>query len=1039
MIRTRFRRSRRPGTILPLLALTVIGLFTFLALAIDLGMLAVARTECQNAADAAALTATRTLDNKPTSSDSNKGDADTFGRDVVVKNVLFASNFQGANVQNVRFGTYDYNTTLKRFETQYPSAPPVGRSWTATEVTVTSTQPSFFGGAFALVPLSSGGPAQSVPTLSTGAVAVAVYRPRDLAVVMDLTGSMRFGTTLTANGAFLSADPLYPQFGHYARYPNYAANNPNTGTNGGTTEAGRHNPFFTTAPFVLGSGELYAPNNYTVPTAGGPACVKDFYYDPGNLGSPATPDVVIAPNMAVANPPAPPATDPNGDDTNPPTPLPRAFHHWNRPRLSPGNPDAYVAPTYDYSGWAGIYDPNNFVQYPMPETFDDQSHPGYVGDLYPRKGGQESVAANRTASWDPLTPTGAAVNLAEYLGWTAAITPGASTPNPSAGTNMPAVPTVAPGRTWANFRDATWEQYGYDLDVAKYITDRGTQDPRTALATTGSPKATLKDTAARFKGYSVGPGYWGKTFFVWPPDPRSPVGNPGDAGYVAGDWRRRFFTKTDGTAFDPQADNDAVKVGSDGINEALLRDGGGSALLSRAENQSGTPLPAAGINYVAVLKWVKQKPLAVSPNLRAGRVLYYSSIPDDVDTASGSADQKLDKAFWKGYIDYVLCNYLAQQVRSSYCPTDFENNGWPNGATPGVFQGDLTSLTPDPRPYMHYLDNPSRPRSQFWFGPVTMMAYLGRGNSNGANAWAGTTHESQAWQLKAGMNSVLDDIRSNHPNDSVGIAYFSYGAYGNVSVALGQEWKLLKSALFYPQAMLNSGDVFDPTKEYRPFDLANNYIGGGNIPNAQGGTDPNTGLAMAYNILSPGTPVALLPPLPNSPGNVNPLAPRNGRRGATKIVLFETDGVPNAYRDVTFNAQGYNSHYTVTGGGASVGNGNSAAMDPAYAVVDQIVADAVPANGLSTPTSKARVYAIGFGDLFSTPSATFQPQARDFLLNIQKHGKTSARGLPYDDGPAATAIPASQIITGPYQTRIDSLKTCFERIMQAGVQVTLVE
>ena len=32
-----------------------------------------------------------------------------------------------------------------------------------------------------------------------------------------------------------------------------------------------------------------------------------------------------------------------------------------------------------------------------------------------------------------------------------------------------------------------------------------------------------------------------------------------------------------------------------------------------------------------------------------------------------------------------------------------------------------------------------------------------------SNAWAGTTHETQTWQLKAGMNSTLDDIRNNHP------------------------------------------------------------------------------------------------------------------------------------------------------------------------------------------------------------------------------------------------------------------------------------
>ena len=47
----------RRGTVVPLLALTIVALVGFLALAIDLGMLAVAKAQVQQAADLAALTA----------------------------------------------------------------------------------------------------------------------------------------------------------------------------------------------------------------------------------------------------------------------------------------------------------------------------------------------------------------------------------------------------------------------------------------------------------------------------------------------------------------------------------------------------------------------------------------------------------------------------------------------------------------------------------------------------------------------------------------------------------------------------------------------------------------------------------------------------------------------------------------------------------------------------------------------------------------------------------------------------------------------
>ena len=65
---------------LPLLAVSVISLFAFVALAVDLGMLAVSRTQCQNSADASALTGCRTLNNKPGAVNSNLAPAVTLSR-----------------------------------------------------------------------------------------------------------------------------------------------------------------------------------------------------------------------------------------------------------------------------------------------------------------------------------------------------------------------------------------------------------------------------------------------------------------------------------------------------------------------------------------------------------------------------------------------------------------------------------------------------------------------------------------------------------------------------------------------------------------------------------------------------------------------------------------------------------------------------------------------------------------------------------------------------------------------------------------------
>lgn len=1058
------RTPRRRGTLIPVVALCLVGLFAFTALAIDLGLLMVMRADCQNAADSSALVGARMLDNKPTSTYNNAVAAmQACGRSVD-NNILLNINFQNANIVNIQTGIYDYDTSVSppvfkivNYSTSWtpasgtqpsPGAAPNGKSWTAMVVEVQGSTPTFFNKVM------------GVNTMSTGARAVAVHRPVDVAVTIDITGSMRFGSTCAANNIYLSPDPLYPQMGHYQRYTDtsrYITNDSNASTSNTT---GRPNPFFTTDPYVQASGELYAPNNYTVTTAGGPPVVKDFLYDTGNLTTPSQTLVTPAPNVS-----ATPA-------------LPRAFHHWDPPVLAANNPDAYQATTYDYSGWWSTKDYTNMVIFPTPDCFKDQSDYSatqtYDGDRWGRKKGVERTVAS-TTTWAPTNGNGAAITAAEYLWWVDPYNSGSTLPTTMRSGSSSTAPNDSSNRTWLNLRDATWERYGYDLDVADYVQFRNTAgypnwDPRWDWkgATTGGVNSTaapngdknqagaswvhqlgsagapntvwrpkLRADGVTFKGYSLGPGYWGKTFFIWPPDPRwgggsgtpnptalsttSPVKDTNN-NWIC-DWRRRFFNSSDGNAFDPQTES---------INAAMFTNGTGNALKPPGST-------TYTVNYAAILKWIKSPPMTLPPNLRAGRVVYYTSIPDDVNyNSSAPTAADYDKLFWKNYIDYVL---RTSNINST------EGFGWPEGVSPSVNQTAPTAYTTagtstaDPKPYMAYTDNPSRPRAQLWFGPITMMAFLANRTSN---MWPGTAHESQSWQMKAGMNSALDDIRNNSPNTFVGMCYFTQNDYGFISVSCSQDWTSLKAALFYPQTLLNADKIGDPTQEVRPYDMNFSYLGGGDVPNAQGGTDPNTGLAMAFNILSP-SPSVTLPPRPSTWPSPNP---RNGRRGASKVVIFETDGVPNAHSNTAYTTAGYNSYYSTPTTWTSDGNGDVNAITPSLAIVDKMVlpmASTTSGNsGLGTSTSPARVYAIGFGDLFSTSSATYQPTARQFLLDVQKHGNTSAATdtigtasavPPYSDG----QFPQYQIVTGPYNTRIASLKTAFERIMQSGVQVTLIE
>jgi hypothetical protein len=54
------------------------------------------------------------------------------------------------------------------------------------------------------------------------------------------------------------------------------------------------------------------------------------------------------------------------------------------------------------------------------------------------------------------------------------------------------------------------------------------------------------------------------------------------------------------------------------------------------------------------------------------------------------------------------------------------------------------------------------------------------------------------------------------------------------------------------------------------------------------------------------------------------------------------------------------------------------------------------------------------------------------MADIAAAGNTETAG-------GGTTIPDRQIITGPYQQRIDRLKNCLERIFETGVSVALIE
>jgi hypothetical protein len=966
-----------------MLGVCLIGLFGFVALAIDLGMLAVSRTQCQNAADVAALAGTRTLNNKNGVPYSNLPAALNVAQTAVTSNPLLSANLSASQISAIEVGQFLYNPASQTFGvvtwtnvTNNGAVDPASGSWTAMRVTLGVAQPTYFMRVF------------GVATMPSGARATGVFRPRDVAFVLDMTGSMKFSstfnsgnTTSTLQYRSLNPDTMVPTYGHYI---------------------GNQNFLVATQNLTDSSGEAIPRNNYTIATPAGPPIVTNFYFDPTNISTPAAPAFPLTLNSSGG---------PN---------LLNAFQRWSPPVVSPGNSSTYTGPTFDFTGY-NAFDLGTgstpMGPLPAPDTFGTMTDGvvNYVGDRMRRRDGRIDKT---TPDWTTGTNQ-AAYTDADLLGYTT-------------------LPTgFAAG--WTNFRDPTWETYGYDLDIVKYRTQRGAggpMNPATFIANNGnSPNNILVAVADRFQGYSMGPGYWGKTFFRWPPDPRygGGTGTPNPTSLSAsnpvqdtngnwlGDWRQRFFFNTSGGALNTQGQNRTGSGTVTPINPVILNTGGSGQTIAAASPTQ--------VNYAAVLKWLKTGPQTLPPNLRAGRVLYYSSIPDDVNTAVGTAQQVLDKAFWRYYIDFVLGigNYTSGANLYGIADSWSASPGSINTGAMSSYQ--FTWETAPALPYMNYTDSPLRPRLHMWFGPLSMVDFIvANGNWN-----PGTCYEAHNWQLKAGMNSVISDVQSNHPNDLVGLVFFSSEYFG-VRVPLGQQYTALKNALFYPRSLypqVNSGDI---TTELRPY--TNTALGGytnGDIPNAGGSTDPNRALADAYNLLSSSTVTAAVA-----------AGTGNGRRGAQKIVIFETDGVPNSYSALTFNQMGFNSYYSAYSGNYTfASNGDATSMSDAYAVIQQIVkpmattavASGMGADsGLSLPNSPALVYPIAFGDLFDpvlSPSATFRPTALQFLANCAFYGGTGPAG--------ATTLPGTQIISGTYTNRITNLRNCLQQIFQAGVSVALIE
>jgi Flp pilus assembly protein TadG len=1056
------RSGCRRGTIVALLALTLVGLLGFLALAIDLGTIAIAKTQAQNAADVAALTAARTLNGDPTTT-YNQSAATTNAQSILTYNYILGQTIPSAQLQ-LTYGSYDYDQVTQTFSANYPGTN--GVPVTAVTATVTSNNlPAAFSKVFG---------ATFLPNVS--ATAQAVHRPRDIALVMDISGSMRFGTCTgfdfyTSSRTTNNPDTLVPTFGHYS-----------------STSAGMQGP--TTNRTSAYDGYTISPSNITAPNSSYSLTYVNNFYS----------------NNAFASP------------------LIRAFDSYT----SSDGGNTWAAPA---SGASPVLPPSSYASVP---------------------GGDVPLFVN------------------------ASTTTYAKTVNDVVGSTS---------------RNASWELDGY----SNYVNGSNSN------AASGLSSYPSSGDGA-FYGYTRGPGYYGKTFAIWPPDPRRPLSNSGitwtkpnggtsggadtaqiyqfllDFGYTAADLNNTSvttslnggitssqttitvnlatsFPTSPFTQFRIVVGSEIMLVtavsgignktwtvqrGQDGTTAAAKISGttvglatgpplygiyaatstlgsqswpwandGGSALgtylaaqvykpgnstklitsdgqyqqIMRLyhwnyviDNLGTTPcdwrlrffgtddntklfnasgslnLPGATtytIKYNEILRWITQSANPFPTQMRAGRIKYYGSIPTAI-TGTWPSYGSTDQRFWVEFIDYALgFRQTAAGVYQDISAmvgygSDFSWGTVSRTAPPG-----------SPTQYMSYTDNPRRPRLRCWFGPLAMVDYLQNYNmevqvSNYFFMQPGDSYEAPLYTGKQAYLAAVNTMQANHPNDWFALACYSRprsssaaaGRLNCVSSPLGTNYDYARSALLFPFSTINADGSSNST-EVTPYDPdpVTGLIPSANFrdtPRADGETCFAMGLMLAYNqfAVTKTTDATL-----RSYVTANPItfptgmAGGMGRKGAQKVVIFETDGLANTSATATLvNGSGggykyyqirYDMNNPVTSEYPAVTVSyinNPAVLDQVYSLVDQLK------NDYGSTRNPFRLYAIGFGPVFTGTDAA---AAKLTLQTMQYRAGTQSD--------PNTPLPANQIITGTDAQMSANMIATFTNILQSGVQIALIK
>ena len=826
---------------LPILALTLSTLVGFLALSIDVGMLGIAKTQAQQAVDLASLTAARTL-NGVSSSNYNQPAATTNAQNILTYNVVLGQALKASQL-SLTYGSYDYNQTTQLFNANFPAT--AGQPYSAVAATLTtSNMPVAFASIFGI---------QLLPNVT--ATAQAVHRPRDIALSMDLSGSMRLGTCLgydftPTSRSTNNPDTVVPTFGPYSS-SSAVMQGPSTNRTS-SFDSYTITPSNTTA--ANASYSLTYVNSFYQNAANASTLVRAFdSYSSSDGGNTWTAPTSATPQL----PPSSYATLPGGD-----APL---SVWWSATTYTTDVKDLGINtfagyPLWELDGYAsynnGALDTSN-GGYPTVWNQVDYSNsicqfngytqgPGYYGETF--------------FIWPPDPRNGAISGSSLVKSWLTSL-----------GMNSTDATTLS--NNWA-----TYQSQGMTTGLSNlrsWLSSKGYTT--TSPYVTGTSKAPLYYAVCRLFNRAY------------------PAGTAN--GAFTGDWRVRFFGTNDNTK-----------------------------LYNTSNGQMNVPSSSTyTVNYNAILTWVAQTPNPLPTQLRAGRIKYYGSIPTAITGTwpnYGSNDQR----FWVEFIDYALG---FRQTASGVYQDVSAMAGYGADFTWGT---NVITAPPTAPQSIGYTDNPDRPLLRFWFGALNMVDYLQSYNmdNNVGNYFymqPGDCYEAPSYTAKQAFVAAVNTMETNHPNDWVTIAPYSWpryqsngptGRFNCVRSPLGTNYNYATASILFPFSTINT-DGSSNNSEITPYtaDPATGSIPSADftdVPRGDGDTSFAMALMLCYNqfAVTPTADNTLRGFVTSSPITFpSGMAGGLGRKGAQKVVIFETDGLPNCSATANLVSGGTYNYYKI--------------------------------------------------------------------------------------------------------------------------------